>query len=396
MDRKVPITELNKRMQSFRKKMNDDCPDWEAAVIFNKVNQYYFTGTMQDGMVFIPREGEAVYWVRKSHERALEESLFDNIRPMDSFRDAAAYSYKQGETIHLETEKVPLALYQRFQKYFPYKNVKPCDYQISMTRALKSGYELDLMKKSGEIHRKALEEKIPEILREGMSEAELAYELYGAMLDEGYQGITRFGMYETEAILGHIGFGESTIYPTSFNGPGGNRGMSSAVPLFGSRDRKLKNGDMIVIDIGCGVDGYHTDKTMTYVFGKPLSDEAVIIHQKCYNIHNKIAEMLRPGNTPESIYKNIMNSLDGEFLQNFMGYGKRRVKFLGHGIGLFVDELPVIAEGFREPLAEGMTFAVEPKWGMKDVGMLGVENTFIITADGGKSITGNNPGLIRV
>jgi Xaa-Pro aminopeptidase len=106
--------------------------------------------------------------------------------------------------------------------------------------------------------------------------------------------------------------------------------------------------------------------------------------------------MLRPGAIPSVIYKTIVDNLSSQFLENFMGFGNRRVKFLGHGVGLTIDELPVIAQGFDEPIQEGMVFALEPKKGIKDVGMVGIENTFIVTADGAKCITGTNPGLIKV
>ncbi|RQV96968.1 M24 family metallopeptidase, partial [bacterium] len=106
--------------------------------------------------------------------------------------------------------------------------------------------------------------------------------------------------------------------------------------------------------------------------------------------------MLRPGNIPEVIYETIMDSLTPGFKENFMGYGNRSVKFLGHGIGLTVDELPVLAAGFNEPLEENMVFAVEPKKGIAGIGMVGIENTFVVTPDGGRFITGNNPGLIMV
>ena len=79
-----------------------------------------------------------------------------------------------------------------------------------------------------------------------------------------------------------------------------------------------------------------------------------------------------------------------------MGFGQRRVKFLGHGIGLVVDELPVIAEGFDEPLQERMTLAVEPKKGIDEVGMVGIENTFVVTPQGGRCLTGDSRGLIPV
>jgi Xaa-Pro aminopeptidase len=172
--------------------------------------------------------------------------------------------------------------------------------------------------------------------------------------------------------------------------------MSAAVPLLGSRERKLAKGDLVFIDIGCGVEGYHTDKTMTYAFGQALPDEAMEAHLKCVALQQEIASLLKPGAVPSQIYKDIMAKLPAKFLKNFMGFGNRRAKFLGHGIGLQVDETPVIAEGFDEPLVENMVFAVEPKKGIPDVGMVGIENTFVVTPLGGCCLTGTNPGLIPV
>jgi Xaa-Pro aminopeptidase len=393
---KVPSTELESRMARFKTQMNISNPEWEIAVIFSKINQYYFTGTMQDGMLIIPRDDESTFWVRRSFERANYESLFPQIKSMNSFRDAAKSADKLPDTVYLETEVVPLALYGRFQKHFPFKDVKPADASIAAVRSVKSRYELQLMRKAGNIHQHVLEDIVPTMLVEGMSEADLAAELFKVMVDEGYQGITRFGMFDTEMVLGHIGFGESSIYPSYFDGASGNYGLSPAVPLLGSRERKLKKGDLVYVDIGCGVEGYNTDKTMTYMFGSSLPQYAIDIHSKCVDVQNEIAAMLKPGAIPSQIYSQIIDSLDNDFLQNFMGFGDRKVKFLGHGIGLVIDELPVIAERFDMPLQEGMTFALEPKNGIKNIGMVGIENTFIVTAGGGESITGNNPGLIPV
>jgi Xaa-Pro dipeptidase len=393
---KTPLDELESRMGRFRGIMDETEPGWLMAIIFGKVNQFYFTGTMQEGMLTIPRDDEPILWVRRCIERALDESLFPRIKPMGSFRDAAGFFKSLPDTVFLETELVPIALYERLRKYFPFDNAKSLDRQISAVRAVKSKYELTLMRKAGEIHKRILEDRVPEMLEEGMNEAELASRLYPVMVEEGHHGVNRFNMFDTEIAIGHIAFGESSIYPTCFNGPGGNYGMSPAVPLLGSRERKLKKGDLVFIDIGCGADGYHTDKSMTYMFGRPLPDEAIKVHEKCLKIQHEIASMLMPGNAPAYIYRRVMEGLDKDFLENFMGYGTRRVKFLGHGIGLQVDELPVIAEGFDDPLKEGMAFAVEPKKGIKGIGMVGIENTFLVTRGGGECITGNNPGLIPV
>jgi Xaa-Pro aminopeptidase len=384
------------RMDKFRATMDIQNPRWEIAILFSKINQYYFTGTMQEGMLIIPRNSEAIYWVRRSYERALDESYFPNLKPMESYRDVAAFYSNLPETVYLETEFVPLAMLQRFQKYFTFKDIKSCDLQLGMVRAVKSKYELDLMIRSGEIHKTVLENRVPAILREGISEVEFATELYSILMKEGHQGLVRFAMFDTEVVLGHIAFGESSVYPTSFNGPGGNAGLNPAIPHLGDPNRKLRNGDLVFLDIGCGVNGYHTDKTTTYMFGKPLPDYAIDAHKKCVELQNEIASLSKPGAFPSEIYESVISKLNPDFLENFMGFGKRQVKFLGHGIGLTVDEIPVLAKGFDFPLQENMVLAIEPKKGIPGIGMVGIENTFIVTPNGGKCITGDNPGLILV
>jgi Xaa-Pro aminopeptidase len=172
--------------------------------------------------------------------------------------------------------------------------------------------------------------------------------------------------------------------------------MGPAAPVLGSREHTLKKGDLVFVDIGCGVEGYHTDKTMTYMFGAPLPKEVVAAHEQCVSIQNQVAERLRPGAIPSEIYQTVMASLSPDFLRNFMGFGSRQARFLGHGIGLLIDEFPVIAKGFDEPLQENMVFALEPKKGIEHGGMVGIENTFIVTPDGGCCITGDHPGLMPI
>lgn len=392
----VPDYELQMRMTRFRDQMDEISPSWEIAIFVGKINLYYFTGTIQEGMLIVPRNDEAIFWVKRSFERAQDESLFPVIRQMNSYKDAAHTFKHMPHTVFLEMEIMPMAMYQRIIKHFPFAEVKPLDFQINSVRAIKSDFELNLMEQAGAIHQRVLEIRVPRILHAGISEAGLASDIYSLMIEEGHHGVVRFGMFDTEMVLGHIAFGESSLYPTSFNGPGGNYGLSPAVPSLGSRLRKLNKGDLIFVDIGCGVDGYHTDKTMTYIFNGSLPPEVVYSHQQCVDIQNEIASMLIPGAIPSEIYNTIIKKQKPEFLENFMGFGNRQVRFLGHGIGLTIDELPVIAPGFDEPLQKGMVFALEPKKGIEKVGMVGIENTFVVTPDGGRSITGAHPGLLKI
>nr|WP_319537581.1 Xaa-Pro peptidase family protein [uncultured Methanospirillum sp.] len=392
---KVPLTELTDRLTRFRARMDISCPDWEIAVIVGKIPLYYFTGTMQDGILLILQGSDAVFWVRQSYERALDESLFPDIRKMRSYRDIAAGMGQLPSTVYLETGIMTLAQLNRIQKYLPFTDIRSVDDQVSAVRAVKSPYELALMEQAGEIHREVLEDCVPEMLREGIDEASLTCELFSLMVEKGHQGIIRFGMFN-EMLLGQIGFGTNSIYPTCINSPGGIYGLHPSTPLMGSRDRRLTSGDLVNIDIGCGVKGYQTDKTMTYMFGGPIPEDAITVHMKCVEIQDEVVTRLVPGAVPSEIYRDVIHELDSSFLENFMGFGKHRVNFLGHGIGLWIDELPVIAEGFDEPLQEGMVLALEPKKGVPDVGLVGIENTFMVTPGGGRSITGTSKGLIEV
>lgn len=396
MQDKVPLPELQGRMTRFLARMDESHDDWQMAAIFGRLNQYYFCGTMQDGVLLVPRDSEPVLWVRRSIERAVQESEFPKIRPMSSFRDIAQELGSFPGTLFLEKETVPLAVLERFRKHLPLREIRPLDADVAAVRSVKSAYEMRLLVQAGDIHRRVLEDRVPGMLKEGMSEAEFACELFSEMVRQGHQGIVRFGMFGVEIVGGHLGFGENSICPTAFDGASGIRGLGPAAPVLGSRERRLSAGDLVYIDNACGVGGYQTDKTMTYMFKKPLPEDVIRIHEECVEIQHQAASLLQPGISPGEIYHTIMEDLSPGFREKFMGFGNHRVKFIGHGVGLFVDEPPVIAAGFDEPLQEGMVIALEPKCGIPGVGMVGIENTFAVTPGGGRSLTGKSPGLVPV
>jgi Xaa-Pro dipeptidase len=396
MFKELTIEEIGGRLHRFIQAMNKNHPGWDTAFIVSKINQYYFTGTMQDGLLLIKRNGQAYYFVRRSYERALDESPFPAIFPMQSYRDATEIAGTDCKRTYIETEIVTYALLERLRKYFDLGRIGSLDKTILSVRAIKSPYELRMIEEAGKRHSELLYNIVPSLLREGISEAYFAAELFERMVKYGHHGVARFQMFQTEMGIGQIGFGESALYPTYFDGPGGALGMHPAVPLFGNRDRKLKKGDLVFVDIGFGVNGYNSDKTQVYIFGAKPSQEVLREHRTCIEIERRTAEMLKPGAVPSDIYDTVMGELSGEFKRNFMGYGARQVKFLGHSIGLHIDEIPVIANGFDDPLEENMVLAVEPKKGMEGLGLVGVEDTYIVTPEGGRCVTGGGCDIIEV
>lgn len=389
----VTKQELEKRIHSLCKALGEN---WDTVFIINKINQYYLCGTMQDGLLVIKKNGEIFYFARKSFERAKAECPFDNIYPMGSYKDAVKIIGADCGVTYLETETVTIGVMERLKKYFVIDEIKPVERIIMSVRSKKSDYELNCLRQAGALHNDFLVNVAPTLMKEGMSEVDLTGSLYDAMLKLGHHGVARFGMFQTEMICGQMGFGENSLYPTSFDGPGGMLGLNAAVPTMGNRDRILKKGDLVFLDFAFGIEGYHTDKSQIYMFGANPSDEVISIHRKCMEIQKKCASLLTVGNIPSEIYNNIMSGLDEIFLENFMGFGNRKVKFLGHGTGLQIDEIPVIANGFDEPLCENTTIALEPKKGVAGIGVVGVEDTYIVTKNGGDCITGGGRDIIVV
>ena len=393
---KTPLNELQNRLATLKSTLDTVDADWTYAAITSKVNLFYFTGTMADGVLIVLREGDAIFWVRRSYERTIIESEFQNIKKLKSFRDLAEYYGAVSGDIYLEVAETSLDWWNMFIKYMPFRSYKKIDLFLKKIRSIKSDYELSFIKQSGELHHKMLLEIVPELLVEGISEAELGAKLFEKLISFGYHGVSRFSMSYSEVILGHICFNESSLFPTAFDGASGAIGLSPAVPALGSRENKLKYGDYVYVDVAVGCEGYHTDKTRIYKFGGGIDADILSIQDKCIDLRNRIAEKLSMDAIPEDIYKKVWSSIDEEFLVNFMGYNSHQVKFLGHGIGLFVDEYPVIAEKFTEPLKNNMVLAVEPKKGVKSIGMIGVEDTYLVTDSGGAILTGNDNAKIIV
>ena len=383
----LTINELESRRLNFYNKMDTISPDWDTVLILGKVNQYYFTGTMQDAVLILKKDRSFAYYVRQSFKRATDESIIKNIYPMKSYRDIAEKEGQELGNVFLETEIIPYAIIERLKKYFNIKTLNPLDTIIRNVRSIKTPYELYWMRQSGKQSYKLLTEIVPTLLKEGQTESEFYALIHQQMMKLGHQGISRYHGYQTELPVGQLGFGTNLLYPSNFDGPSGGLGINPAAPFEGNPQRKLKKGDIVLVDLGFGINGYHTDKTQIYMFGAKPPSEVVKVHKTCMEIEQQVAEKLKPGAIPAQIYNEVIEKLSPEMSKNFMGYKEHKVKFIGHGIGLTVDELPVLANGFDAPLFENMTLAVEPKKGISDFGMIGVEDTFVVTPNGGECIT---------
>ncbi|MDR1486523.1 MAG: Xaa-Pro peptidase family protein [Deltaproteobacteria bacterium] len=389
-------SELEQRCKKFKRLMDETFPEWNTAVIFSQVNQYYFTGTMQDALLLINKEGAAHLFVRRSFERAKSEALFGEVYPMTRYNDVAGKLGADLGNIYIDATSAPYASVERLGKSLKFSLKGSLETLLRNQRSVKSEYELYWLKIAGTLSNQLLTEIVPGLMREGVSESDFYSEVANQMVKLGHQGVVRFWRYGAEIVIGHCCFGENALHPSYFEGVVGSKGNSPASPIVGNRQTFLKKGDLVLVDITFALRGYHTDKTVVYSFGTPASQEVQKAHALCLELQRSVAQRLVPGAIPSKIYSDVMQQLSQEDKKGFMGLDSEAVSFLGHGVGLHVDELPVIAKGFDAPLEQNMVFAVEPKKAVKGHGIAGVEDTFLVTPEGGLCLTGGGRDIIKV
>lgn len=399
----VPRTELEARWAKCRRFLPQVAPQAGGILCFSRLQIYYLSGSFVNGAVWLPLEGEPILFVRKSYDRAKIESSIKKIIRFKSFKDIAPLAKEAGaplsDTIGAETAGLTWQLGEMLASRMPEFKFVPGDKVLAQARSLKSEWELEIMREVGERHNSALVDVLPEILEPGMSELEISKYIWNVFFEYGHEGHMRMQTFGSEIFLGHISAGDSGNYPSTFDGPLGLRGVHPVSPYMGSGAKLWDKNAPLSVDAGFVMEGYHTDKTQVYWSGPKSSIPKEVMDAQlfCQDVQAMAAENLKPGTPVSDIYRLAVDEAEKRgFSEGFMGLGDNKVNFLGHGIGLTVDGFPAIAKGFDLPIEEGMVFALEPKQGIPGVGMVGVENTYEVTAEGAKCITGNNFDIICI
>jgi len=392
----IPGAELEARLHRLQARLAE--VSLHGALVFEPVALLYYTGTMPGGVLFVPAEGEPALFVRRSFERARRESPLKNIVPYTSFKEIVAILQKRSlpfSMLGLDEHATTLSYFKLLKKNFTSARFADIGAELRQLRTVKSPYELAKLKQAGDVGRKVTA-LIPELLVPGLSEWELALRLFHETALLGRSCVARLAFNSGDCALGTVCFGDSANAPSAFDGPDGIPGQSPACPLGGS-DRKLAQGDLVFVDMLFPFDEYYVDKTRVFSLGPPPA-EALAAHAVCLEVQEAVRRRLRPGAIPSRIYEEVLGEVvePRGFGPDFMGFGSNQVKFLGHGVGLVINEPPVIARKSDEPLVENMVLAVEPKKGLAGLGMVGVENTFQVAEEGGLSLTADCDEIVVV
>ncbi len=391
---KVPGAELINRLKKFTTFMDMADDTWRYIFIFNPVNIYYFTGTMQDGILFIQRDEEPVYFVKRSVERAAEEIRYCKVMAYKELQDIKnELALNVFFPAFVDKSFVTIKLLEEFNSQFEFGKIYSCDTALNMCRSVKSKYELDILKEAGAIHADIMTNIVPELLTEDISERDAALLIFNEFMKNGHQGIVRFERAGMEFQTVNVAFGESSLNIYKYDIPAGITGLYAASPFFGSSKITLKQNDLITIPSVFGVNGYHSVCTYCYAFNS-LIDYIRRQHEHCKTLKDLAVLILKSGAKASDIYTEIMDNIHPEIQGTFMGLGDSTLTHLGRGTGLAIDEFPIISKNNDKPLVENMVINLGFFSSLEGYGVTGMQHTYIVTAEGGVSINGQADDVI--
>jgi Xaa-Pro aminopeptidase len=379
----TPKAELDLRIDRLKAHLAEH--DIDAALILQNIDLYYFSGSIQKANLYIPVEGDPLLMVHKSRERARAESAIDNIVHLASPKNIPEELKKNGiETprrLGLELDVLPANLYFNFQHLFKDADIVDISTPIRLMRSIKSSYEIDIIRRAAQLSDQ-LAGHVPEILREGATELELAGKLEAEARRLGHQGVVRMRLWGGEMFYGHLMAGPTGAAPSYLASPTGGVGANPAIAQ-GPGFKTAQRHEPVLVDYVFAFNGYLSDHTRIFSLG-PLSRELMDAHQAMLDVQRLVKQVARPGLASGALYDQATaKAAELGYADHFMGAaGKERIRFVGHGIGLEIDEFPFLAAGQELPLKEGMIIALEPKLVFPGKGVVGIENTHVVTEDG--------------
>jgi len=385
--RYTPLEEIENRLTRIRAGMEKQ--EIEGLLVIQKMDFYYLSGTTQEGLLFVPLEGKPLLMIKRELERARVESPIQDVVPLKSNREIPSliqtHRGKVPQILGLELDVLPVRDYFKFQGFFQGTRFIDASSILRETRKIKSLFEIDLMRKAGEIGRKVYREA-KEILKKGMTEIEFGGLLEAAAKKYGHEGLLRVRSLNYEAYTWHVLSGFTGGIVSQSDSPMGGLGLSPAFPV-GASLKVMKAHEPILVDFGTCFHGYQADETRMFSIGK-MEQKFIDAYNVCKEIHDAVLEDTRPGADCETLFlKTLQLAEKLGYKESYLGPPRLQTRFVGHGIGLELNELPFLAQGQSYPLEEGMTFAVEPKIVFPGEGSVGIENTVVVTRDGYEVLT---------
>jgi Xaa-Pro dipeptidase len=391
-----PLSELEPRLERLRGGLAASGLD--AAVLVLAADVYHLSGTAQNAHLVVPVDGEPLLLVRRDLERARAESALAAIEPLASLRGLepalAAIGLGPGSAIGLELDVLPAASYLRYAAMLPDRRLGDAMPAVWAARAPKSAWELERVRAACAQGTAAMQ-ALPELVQVGKAEVDLLSELASVMRAHGHEGTVRFRGINSEFFFGQVLGGPSAAVPGPTDTPLAGPGLSPSQGRGASR-RPLAAGDAIVVDVTGLAGGYVSDQTRSVFLGDP-DPRLVAGYETCRAILHACEELLVPGTPAFTLYERGLEVAGEAGLEkHYMGFGPDRVRFVGHAIGLELNEEPALARGVHTPLVDGAVIAVEPKLLYPGLGAVGIENSYVVRPGRPEQLTLAGDEPIRV
>ena len=383
----VPVSELNTRIKKLQQRLVQG--GVEGALILQNTDLYYFAGTIQQGHLYIPANGDPILLVKKSLHRAMAESGIPNIVPMESLRQLPDLMKDANgvipQILGMELDVLPVNLYLKYKSLFDRANIVDISHDIRTVRAVKSAFEINMIRQASKLADQVAA-CLKSELTEGISEVALAGKMEAIARQLGHQGMIRMRLWGSEMFYGHLMSGASASVPSYLASPTGGEALSPAFSQ-GAGFNKIQRHEPVLFDYVFAYRGYLADHTRIFSIGN-VSDELLHAHQAMLDLQAALSECMVPGAVTGDIYEMALEFADkAGYADYFMGAEAERIRFVGHGIGLELDEYPFLAKGQRLELQKGMVIALEPKLVIPGKGVVGVENTHLVGEKGLERLT---------
>jgi Xaa-Pro dipeptidase len=360
----------------------------DALLLCDNTNIYYTSGRVFAGYTYITADADVKYFVKRPVGfSALDVNYVHKPELIPDFLSPLPAK------IALVFDSISAADFTRLSGVFHNSTIVDASSVMRRVRAVKSPFEIEMLRQSG-LHHAGVYNRIPRVYREGMSDIELQVEIERLLRLEGCLGLFRVHGQSMELFMGNILAGDNADVPTPYDFAMGGAGLDLSLPV-GADGTIIDPGMTVMVDACGNFNGYMTDMTRCFYVGK-LDSTAARAHQLSIDIVHRLASIAHAGVPAKQLYDTALEMVNAQGLSDFFMGHAQHAGFIGHGVGIEVNEAPVLSPRSTEVLEEGNVIAIEPKFVIPHVGAVGVENTYVVRAGGLECLTNLHEQLIQL
>ncbi|MDD4190209.1 MAG: Xaa-Pro peptidase family protein [Mangrovibacterium sp.] len=366
------------RLQSAMQRQNT-----EACILTSSINIFYLTGVIYAGYLYVPATGKPVHFVKRPEGFSLANSV--PVQKPELIPDALKnLRLPLPSTVFLETDVLSWNNCLRLLHALGLSEAGNASALLRSLRKVKTPYEIGMTRQNARQHEKVYE-AVPSLYQKGMTDIGLQVELEYWIRQHGSLGIFRTFGENMDVHMGIVLSGDNAGNPSPFDYALGGEGISPALPVS-ANGSVIREGQTVMVDMAGNFTPWMTDITRVYALGK-LPELAYRAHQVSLEIHQAFLETAKPGTACAALYELSVEITRKNKLESFFMGTRQQAKFVGHGVGLEINEPPVLMARSREALEPGIVFALEPKYVIPGVGAVGIENTYLVTSCGLEKLT---------